>query len=109
MTTEDKIRKRIKMLEMIHKDDITEIKITRQEAKELEHRSNIDGVSLITVEELNDDTKIDCFAYNGLKGHCTGLNHTYCRNKNCKFYNNKLNKFKIERDIREYIVKHKEE
>lgn len=62
-TIVDKIRKRIRTAEMIKRDTIEEIQITKQEAEQLGERTVIDGVKLIVVDKLGDMTNTDCFAY----------------------------------------------
>ena len=63
MTIEDKIRKRIRTMEMLKNEHITEIQISKEEAEKLGDRKLLDGVKLIVVDKLGDRTKKDCFAY----------------------------------------------
>lgn len=63
MNIENKIRKRIKTLELLKKAPIKEIEITREEAEKLGDNKTIDGVKLIVVNKLGDMTNKDCFAY----------------------------------------------
>lgn len=84
MKVEDKIRKRIKTKEMIKNDIITQIQITKEEAKELGKKRKIDGIDLIVVDKLGEMTKKDCKFYKN--NECKALTKLYCENENCKFY-----------------------
>ena len=98
MLIENKIRRRIKLIESIKGKKIEEVKITKEEAQELKGIKEIDGVKLILIE---DNIKKDCFSYLG-NGDCYGLNYLYCSKEKCKFYRTDLKVSKIEHDIREY-------
>lgn len=99
MLIENKIRKRIKVIEDIKGKKVEEVKITKEEAEKLKGIKEIDGVKLILID---DNIKKDCFAYLG-NGDCYGLNYLYCSKEKCKFYRTDLKVSNIERDIREYI------
>lgn len=92
MNIEDKIRKRIKAMEMLKCEYISEIQITREEAEILGDKKTIDGRKLIVVDKLGDLTKKDCFAYIDKNGHksCYALKKLYCKNQECKFYRNDI-------------------
>ena len=100
----NKIKKRIKTLEIIKEEAITEVQITRQEAEQLPDKiKSICGAKLIIVDNLGDISKKDCFAYQDNK--CYALNDLYCKRENCRFYRNDIKISKIESDIRRYPVK----
>jgi len=93
-TTEDiikKIRKRIKTRQMLEKELVEKIQVTKKEAEQLGCRKQIDGVRFVIVEKLGDMTKTDCFAFKERKGHreCKCLDRLYCKNERCNFYKKK--------------------
>ena len=100
MDIKDKIRKRIRTVEMLQGRLIDEIQITKQEAEQLGDINAIDRVKLVVVEKLGDMTKKDCYAYK--KNKCYALNDLYCKNRECKFYRNDISIDDIERSIKEY-------
>lgn len=105
MTIEDKIRKRIKTMEMLKNEPVKEIQISKEEAEKLGDRKVLDGVKLIVVEKLGDRTKKDCFAYSELKnGHkkCYCLDILYCKNQECRFYRNDVTIPQLEMSIIAY-------
>lgn len=91
MTIEDKIKKRIKTMEMLKNEPVKEIQINKEEAEKLGDRKVLDGIKLIVVDKLGEKTKKDCFAYRENKGYkkCDCLDKLYCKNEDCKFYKNK--------------------
>jgi len=103
-TIVDKIRKRIRTAEMIKRDTIEEIQITKKEAEQLGGRTAIDGVKLIVVDKLGDMTNTDCFAYIDKNGNkkCYCLDKLYCKNRDCKFYRTDITIAEIEKSIRRY-------
>ena len=105
MTIKNKIRKRINSWNIISKEPITYVKITKEEATELgEDVKEIDGVKLVVVDELGEKPeKEDCFAY--LKNICYALDGMYCANSKCKFYRNDITIEKIEKGIKKYSEK----
>lgn len=111
MLAENKIRKRIKTIEMLTHRKVEEIEISEEEAKELEDIKEIDKVKLVIAnkpnnlkEKCNFKCKEDCFAYSEHKG-CIVLKDLYCLKEKCKFYRNDLSMSKIESDIRKYAIK----
>ena len=100
LNIKDKIRKRIKTMEMAQGKVIDEIQITKQEAEQLGSINAIDGVKLVIVEKLGDMTKKDCFAYR--KNRCYALNDLYCRNRKCRFYRKDITIAEIESSVRRY-------
>ena len=105
MTIKNKIRKRINSWNIISKEPITYVKITKEESEELGDRiKQIDGVKLVVVDELGEKPeKEDCFAY--LKNKCYALDGMYCANTECKFYKNDITIEKIEKSIKKYSEK----
>ena len=105
MTIKNKIRKRINSWNIISKEPITYVKITKEESEELGDRiKQIDGVKLIVVDKLGEELeKKDCFAY--LKNICYALDGMYCANGKCKFYRNDITIEKIEKSIKKYSEK----
>lgn len=100
MNIKDKIKKRIKTLEMIQGKVVNEIQITKQESEQLGNVNAIDKVKLVVVEKLGDMTKKDCFAYR--KNRCYALNDLYCKNRECRFYRKDITISEIESSIRRY-------
>ena len=103
MTVEKKIRKRIRTIEQLKGELISEIKINKQEAEALKGMTEIDGIKLIVVDDLKDRVKKDCFAYQGNKCYC--LDKLYCKNQFCSFYRNDISISEIEKDIQMYYLK----
>lgn len=104
MTIEDKIKKRIKTMEMLKCEHIKEIQILKEEAEKLGDRKAIDGVKLIVTDKLGDLTKKDCFAYIDRNGHksCYCLKQLYCKNKECGFYRTDVTIVELERSVEAY-------
>lgn len=104
MTIEDKIRKRIRTMEMLKNEHITEIQISKEEAEKLGDRKLLDGVKLIVVDKLGDRTKKDCFAYieNDKWKKCYCLDKLYCKNKECRFYRTDVTIAELERSVEAY-------
>lgn len=50
------------------------------------------------------EIKNDCFSYNPIKRQCEGLKELYCKNEDCKFYQNMkdVDVYEIERSVRNY-------
>lgn len=95
---------------MIENKIIKEIQITKEEAKRLDWRREIDGVRFVIVDKLGDMTKTDCFAFREKNGHksCYCLNKLYCKNSQCKFYKRQSDTNNIpiiEKEIRDYCKK----
>lgn len=104
MTIEDKIKKRIKTMEMLKNEPVREIQINKEEAEKLGDRKALDGVKLIVVDKLGDRTKKDCFAYIENNGHkkCYCLDKLYCKNRECRFYRNDVTIPQLEMSIIAY-------
>ena len=107
MTIEDKIRKRIKTMEMLKNEPVKEIQISKEESEKLGDRKVLDGVILIVVDKLGDRTKKDCFAYIDRNGHdsCFCLDNLYCRKEKCNFYRTDITVPQIEASVKRYSMK----
>ena len=105
MTIKNKIRKRIDAWNILSKQPISYIKITKEEAEELgDGIKQIDGVRLVIVDELGEGLeKKDCFAY--LENRCYALNGMYCGSGKCRFYRNDITIEQIKKSIRKYSKK----
>lgn len=79
----EKIKKRIKTMQIITNGKTKELTITKKEAKELGNVDMIDGVSLIIAK-----AKEDCFAYKkDIKRYpCYALDELLCKKRICPFY-----------------------
>lgn len=104
MTIEDKIKKRIKTMEMLKNEPVKEIQINKEESEKLGDRKALDGVKLIVVDKLGEMTKKDCFAYIEINGHkkCYCLDKLYCKNRECRFYRNDVTIAELERSVEAY-------
>lgn len=108
-TIVDKIRKRIKEIQLIEGKIIEAVQITQEEFEQLGGRTEIDNVKLIVVKKLENIVKTDCFAYITRNGnsHCYCLNRLYCIKEKCNFYKKRdadanSNILEIEKSIKEY-------
>ena len=101
MNTIDKIKKRIKTLNLVKDEPIKEVEVTREEFMQIPDKiKSIDGVKIVVVDKLGDKTKKDCFAYKDKK--CSALNDLCCKNRECRFYRNDIKVSDIESSIRKY-------
>lgn len=103
MTIEDKIRKRIKTMEMLKNEPVKEIQISKEESEKLGDRKVLDGVKLIL---KSNSVKKDCFAYIDRNGHdsCFCLDNLYCRKEKCNFYRNDIRIPQLEASVRNYSM-----
>lgn len=106
-TVADKIRKRIRTLEIAKAETVEEIQITKKEAEQLGETRTIDNVKLIVVDKIGDLSKKDCFAYIDRNGHksCYCLEKLYCKNKKCNFYRTDITIPKIEKSVEHYVLR----
>ena len=104
MLIENKIKKRIKTIELLKKEMIKEVEITKEEAEQLGSIRRINGVELIVVDKVDNNIRKDCFAYQS-NNKCYALDSLYCSKGKCNFYRNNLDIQTIESDIQKYAFK----